>query len=180
MNSVQVHDGGLPFDDKGAVISFCGTYRYVLTRHIPQVVRWVRPALFIMLNPSKADASVDDPTIRRCIGFATDWGCTSLTVVNLFALRSTDPAALYDHADPRGPENERHIDEQLALHMNGVICCAWGAEPFVEKQPWLSVLTARLMNANAQCLGITKSGMPRHPLYLKKTAPLIPWTGIVA
>ncbi len=82
MNDVQVYDGGLKFavsisDD--ATISACGTYRYLLTRRIPQVVRHVKPCLFVLINPSTADASVPDPTMTRCLGFARDWLCTSLT-----------------------------------------------------------------------------------------------------
>ena len=69
-----------------AIISECRQYRYVLKRNVPQIVRWVKPMLFIMLNPSKADAEVDDPTIRRCFRFAKDRLHTELTVINLFAL----------------------------------------------------------------------------------------------
>jgi hypothetical protein len=177
MNSVQVNDGGLKFSEKNAILSHCGTYRYVLTRRVPQVIRWVKPALFIMLNPSIADAEVDDPTIRRCWGFSNSWGCTSLTVVNRFALRSTDPAGLYHHADPYGPENDRHLEEQIAAHRLGVIVCAWGAEPIATASPWFEPFIQKLKEANAQCLGMTKNGSPKHPLYLKKTQDLIPWKG---
>src|SRR5262249_14212908 len=92
---------------RAAVISDCGRYRYSLTR------RWgdaAEPrALFVMLNPSTADAEQDDPTIRRCIGFAKAWGMGSLEVVNLYALRATDPAALLSAPDPIGPKNDTMI-----------------------------------------------------------------------
>ena len=77
-------------------------YRYRLYRSIPQVVRWIKPCLFIMLNPSTADESKDDPTIRRCVSFANRELCTSLTVVNLFSLRATNPKELSIADDPEG------------------------------------------------------------------------------
>jgi hypothetical protein len=146
-----------------AVISPCGRYRYVLHRELPQPLRWVKPALFIMLNPSTADATQDDPTIRRCIGFAKYWGCTSLTVVNLFALRSTDPSGLAIDHDPVGPDNDTHIAEQIRLHSLGVIVGAWGAHPFARKR------AEEVMQKHGpfSCLGTTKAGAPRHPLYVK-------------
>lgn len=154
-----------------AVISECGTYRYTLHRRIPCALRWVRPCLFVMLNPSIADATLDDPTIRRCIGFAKAWSCTSLTVVNLFALRATDPKALAAHADPIGPENDRHITEQLQAHALGIVIAAWGAHAFAQKR-------AREFAASVsgvQCLGVTKDGSPRHPLYVKADQQPIQW-----
>lgn len=145
-----------------ATISECGQYRYVLKRRIPSILRWVRPMLFVMLNPSTADAVQDDPTIRRCLGFATREGCTELTVVNLFALRSADPKKLLTHPDPIGPENDKHIQEQIMRHRNGFMIAAWGAHPFAKKR-------AEQVKAmgNFHCLGKTKNGDPRHPLYVK-------------
>jgi len=158
---------------KSATISPCGTYRYTLHRNIPCVLRWIRPCLFVMLNPSIADASIDDPTIRRCIGFARSWQCTSLTVVNLFALRATDPAELAKHPDPHGPENPQHIEAQLHEHrVGGVIVVAWGAHAMAAQTP--ATMPFRAM-AGVQCLGKTKSGAPRHPLYVPASAELVPW-----
>ncbi len=97
------------------------TYRYSLTR------RWApggTRACWIMLNPSTADAEQDDPTIRRCIGFSKLWGHSELVVVNLFALRSTDPAALASHGDPIGPHNDFAIEE--AGLTSAHVVCAWG------------------------------------------------------
>src|SRR3990167_7612004 len=94
-----------------AIISPCGSYRYTLHRPIPSILRWVKPLLCIMVNPSTADATKEDPTVRRCIGFAKDMGATSLTVVNLFAFRSASPKALATMDDPVGPDNDRHIFE---------------------------------------------------------------------
>ncbi len=156
-----------------AIISPCGTYRYTLRRRIPSALRWVKPCLFVMLNPSTADATKDDPTIRRCIGFAKREGCTDLTVVNLYALRATDPAELGKHADPFGPDNGRHLAEQIALHRHEIIIAAWGANPFAYRQESTSVAKMALRTAGAFCLGTTAQGHPRHPLYVKADQPLV-------
>lgn len=158
----------------GATISKCGKYRYALTRY------WGGGpmACFIMLNPSTADASVDDPTIRRCIGFAKREGCGSLVVVNLYALRSTDPTALANHPHPTGPEWRGHLDAAIA-HTDGPIIAAWGAHPGTSRQATtvLDVLTDA--GRAAFCLGKTKDGSPRHPLYVKGDAPLQNfWIGV--
>ena len=158
-----------------AIISPCQKYRYTLYRRIPQVVRWVKPCLFIMLNPSRADALLDDNTIRRCKGFANSLLCTDLTVVNMFALRATYPADLLLSPDPFGPDNERHLNEQLDIHWNiGVIIVAWGAHKIVRERSSVSLL--KRLSERAHCLGMTKDGSPRHPLYVKADQPLVPWT----
>lgn len=150
-----------------AVMSECGRYRYVLQRSLGSILRWHRPMLFIMLNPSTADATHDDPTIRRCIGFAKREGMTHLAVVNLFALRATDPRQLQAADDPIGPENDRHIAEQVAKHP-GAIVAAWGAHPFARARA-RDVLTKF---GPFNCLGTTRAGYPRHPLYVPSAQPL--------
>lgn len=152
-----------------AIISNCGRYRYTLHRKIPQPIRWVKPCLFVMLNPSTADATNDDPTIRRCLGFAEREKCTELTVVNLFALRCTDPSGLAIDHDPVGPENDRHIQEQVARHANGWIVAAWGAHPMAAKRS----KHVFPMLGDVYCLGRTKAGMPRHPLYIAAKQPFV-------
>jgi hypothetical protein len=158
-------------DRMTADISECGQYRYTLTRKTKCPLRWVRPALFIMLNPSTADATKDDPTIRRCISFAEREGCTDLTVVNLFALRATDPRELPKHADPVGPLNDRRIREAIEAHEKfGIIVAAWGANKFAQER---GTLVKFLWSPNLLCLGKNKDGSPKHPLYVKNDAPLI-------
>lgn len=152
-----------------AEISECGLYRYTLHREIDQVTRWVKPCLFIMLNPSTADAVQDDPTIRRCIKFAEREGCTSLTVVNLFALRATDPGELIGHADPIGPLNDQRIEEMVDQHSLGIVVAAWGAHPMAQKRG----ADVRAKFGPFKCLGITKNGSPKHPLYIKAKQPLV-------
>jgi hypothetical protein len=153
-----------------ATLSPDGVYRYALTR------TWRRgaPAVFVMLNPSTADAMADDPTIRRCIGFATRWGCGGVVVVNLFGLRSTDPAVLYHHPDPIGPDNDAVIAEQLANH-DGPVVAAWGMNGVIADRDEAVTSLIRGMGRELQCLGVTKLGLPRHPLYVAGATELSPW-----
>jgi len=156
-----------------AVISDCGNYRYVLTRP-SEVARPDRgTALFLMLNPSTADAEVDDPTIRRCRGFAKAWGCNGLIVANLFALRSTDPSQLLVHADPIGPLNDDWL-RRLAREYGDVVC-AWGAHSMAVGRSAAVAEIMRQAGARLWCLGTTKQGYPRHPLYVRGDQALVEW-----
>ena len=121
--------------------------------------------LFVMLNPSTADAETDDPTIRRCAGFARRWGFRELAVANLFALRATNPRELWRASDPVGPENDQHLVE-MSSRADAVIA-AWGAHG-VYRNREQHVL--RLLNGTVEYLGLTKQGHPRHPLYLRADA----------
>ena len=157
-----------------AIISPCGSYRYTLHRKLSDNAE---VALFIMLNPSTADAQLDDPTIRRCMGFAAREGCGSLTVVNLYAFRATNPKALLTAPNPIGPDNDRHIQEQLqrTREVGGIVVAAWGAFP-------MAVERARAVVKQFgpfQCLGVTKAGAPSHPLYLNGNAALRPYFALV-
>ena len=117
-----------------------------------------------MLNPSTADANRDDPTIRRCIDFAQRWGYGGLLVGNLFAYRSTDPKGLLAADDPVGPENDRHL-AHLAESCN-IVVAAWGA---VSRPDHLRRATEvrEIVGHKLYCLGMTTSGQPRHPLYVR-------------
>lgn len=155
-----------------AEISPCGQYRYTLTR--PPLAPYPDrgTAAFCMLNPSTADATLDDPTIRRCRGFAERWGCNGITVVNLYALRSKDPRALWNHADPVGPMNDYWL--RLVARECGGMVCAWGANAKPERVAQ-AVQALRAAGAKLYCLGTTKDGHPRHPLYVRGDQPLVPW-----
>ncbi len=173
MTMLQTHE----YDATGtAILSECGTYRYVLTRQISQPMRWIKRALFIMLNPSTADATQNDATIRRCKGYAKDWGCTDLTVVNLFAYRATDPVEMTKAAargvDIIGPDNESHIHQQIELHQHGVIIAAFGAHPLAARR----ARAIEDMMARTKALKLTKAGWPCHPLYLKADLKPMEWT----
>lgn len=162
---------------KTAVISADGLYRYELTRSWGDGPRMT----FVMLNPSTADAEQDDPTIRRCMGFARREGCGGIVVVNLFALRVTRPVHLFDGTiaeDPEGRENCSHVGEAIRHADDGFIVAAWGAITPARAQrsfTWRQ-LRARRFEGWLRCLGKTADGSPRHPLYLKSDAPLEVWS----
>ena len=147
----------------GATFSADGRYRYRLWR------RWdrARPVVaFVMLNPSTADATRDDPTIRRCISFARAWGFGGVEVVNLFAYRATDPRVLRRARDPVGPGNDRQIAR--ACREAALVVAAWGASHAGDR----AAHVLRRLSA-PRCFGTTRSGQPAHPLYLPRTARLI-------
>lgn len=149
-----------------ALLSECGTYRYELSRtwdwdsQLP-VVGWV------MLNPSTADATVDDPTIRRCMRFARRWGYGGIVVRNLFALRATNPRELRHHPNPVGPDN--HLYLLSAVH-DAFTVCAWGSHPLAIEPGAQLVTKLTATCVDVRCLGTTKNGHPRHPLYVRGDA----------
>ena len=154
-----------------AVFSPCRDYRYTLHR------RWGigDPLVVCMLNPSTADAEHDDPTIRRCIGFARREGAAGLLVVNLMAYCSTDPRALAGVDDPVGPRNHQTLADVCTGAVR--VVAAWGAHSST-KLPGAAESIRVVQDAAAgrlYCLRKTKSGAPSHPLYLPKSAPLVPW-----
>lgn len=154
-----------------AIISQCGIYRYLLTR--PGDLCGDRPpALFVMLNPSTADATVDDPTIRRCRAFGAAWGCRGIEVVNLYALRATNPDDLWTVDDPIGPDNDRMLATKASEHRE--VICAWGRNAQADR---VDAVVAILRAAGAQllCFGTNQDGSPVHPLYQPASQKLIPW-----
>jgi hypothetical protein len=149
---------------RAAHISECGKYRYILSRRWGDLMS--RHLAFVMLNPSTADAETDDNTIRKCIMFARREGYGRLSVVNLFAYRSTDPVAMLAlPADvARGPENDSWI--AFAARDADHVVCAWGV-------PGGKLIPEPLWPYRFKCshLGLTASGAPKHPLYLAKNTP---------
>jgi hypothetical protein len=152
-----------------AVLSDCGKYRYHLHRSLG--VLGSGTCTFIMLNPSTADAMLDDPTIRRCMGYARSLGCEHLEVVNLFAYRSTSPDVLYAMSRDTavGPDNDRHIVQACALA--AYVICGWGnhGSAFGRDKEVLKLLSERNVRATALKIN-AKSQQPAHPLYLKGDA----------
>lgn len=150
-------------DLNGAIFSPDRVYRYRLWR----VWDPSKPRVnFCMLNPSTADEVDDDPTIRRCIGFAKSWGAGSLEITNIFALRSTDPKALYTHPDPKGPDNNWSIIQAAFCARTVILACG---EHGKLKNRWRVVLALIRPYKSVHCLAINASGMPKHPLYIKAT-----------
>lgn len=153
----------------GAVISDDGLYRYRLWRRWDDGPRMV----FVMLNPSTADHSENDPTTRRCIGYAKREGCASIDVINLFALRTTKPVHLLDHPDPEGPDQEMHW--RLCLQHESIVVAVWGANARQFERVGIrsQVLGMAQPWTNWKCLGFNDDGSPRHPLYVPADAPLV-------
>lgn len=151
--------------DANALLSPCGTYRYALTRD------WypkggLGHVLWIMLNPSTADAETDDRTIRRCQDYARTWGYDGITVANLFALRATKPAALFSHPDPVGPANDDVLAALLAARGVGMVVAGWGVLGRHLLRYADIVRLAGKADRDLYALALTKDGQPRHPLYL--------------
>jgi len=167
------------FDDwfkvsKSAEISECGQYRWWLRRSWVRRDSETKTVCFVMLNPSVADGIVDDPTIRRCIGFTRSWGYSVLSVRNLFPFRATEPRSLLTATEPTG--GERGDVELMAAKTADLVIAAWGSwVPFGR-----DLVALRMLNGkDLHCLGTTKSGSPRHPLYVKgDVEPTIFQTGV--
>lgn len=169
-----VTDGKLmPRIGKSAVFSHDRRYRYELWR------QWEGRGFccFIGLNPSTADENTDDPTIRRCIGFARQWGYGGLCMLNLFAFRATDPELMKREPEPIGVSNNATLARICSEA--SVVVAAWGVHG-AHMGRGLEVMRGIL---NLHCLGLTKDGFPKHPLYLPKDAkphPMLPVGRLVA
>lgn len=141
-------------------------YRYQLRRDWDETLPVVA---FIGLNPSTADETQDDPTIRRCIGFAKAWGYGGLVMLNLFAFRATDPKVMRAASDPIGPDNNVHICA-VAKEAEAVVA-AWGTGGAHLNRDFA---VRRMLHGNIGSLGFTNKGHPRHPLYVPASQPLLP------
>lgn len=122
---------------------------------------------FIGLNPSTADETKDDPTIRRCIQFAKDWGYGAMCMTNLFAWRDTLPENMRKVAEPIGEQNDGYLE--TVSKQAGIVICAWGKDgKHLYRQTKFKGM-AREWGITLHCLGLNGDGTPKHPLYLKKT-----------
>lgn len=129
---------------------------------------------WVLLNPSTADGSKDDPTVRRCVGFAERWGYGGMVVVNLFALRSTDPKALKTHASPDGLDNDAAV--WVAVRQAELVVVAWGAHGG-EAGRRMATRVRDALGKAPMCFGVNKGGDPKHPLYQANDARLVPYMG---
>lgn len=149
-----------------ASFSRCGQYRYQLSRHWDET----RPTVcFVGLNPSTADAKKDDPTIRRCIGFAQSWGFGSLRIVNLFAYRTPYPNALKVAENPIGERNRFYL--RKAMQETDLQVAIWGNDGQFLGQ----AERARKLFCELHAIRVNKSGEPAHPLYLPKHLHPVRW-----
>lgn len=140
-----------------------GDYRYALSRVWDESLPVVT---FVLLNPSTADATQLDPTMRRCVSFATRDGFGGMTILNLYAFRATDPRIMLAAPDPVGPDNDR-----LLANAEGTVVAGWGTNARPSRVAHALTLLPQL-----HALGVTKDGHPRHPLYLRRDAPLVEWS----
>lgn len=157
----------------GAVFSADRTLRFELRR------TWadLPDALFIGLNPSTADETKDDPTIRRCIRFAKDWNCGGILMMNLFAFRSTDPAGIQGRSASEG-DNWIKVADQILHPANSIVIFCWGVNQPQASREFLKAMAATVhIYARDRChhLGLTKDGHPKHPLYLRSDTKPVRW-----
>ena len=154
--------------ESSATLSPCWRYRYTLHR------RWALGGggvTFIGLNPSTADARLDDPTIRRCVGFAKAWGFNAVDMINLFAFRATSPDDMLAQEDPEGPDNDDWILDTVANA--GLVVAAWGTSGHHRRRD--RRVCELLDSVDLHVLRITKDGHPAHPLYLPGALRPAPW-----
>ncbi|TVP68103.1 MAG: DUF1643 domain-containing protein [Leptolyngbya sp. LCM1.Bin17] len=148
-----------------------GSYRYRLTRQWQPSCPWLT---IIMLNPSQADATVDDPTLRRCQGLAQSWGFGAIDVVNLFAYRTAHPRRLKQASDPVGPDNDAVL--LTAAAQANQILLAWGNWGCLYHRDRAVLALLAPYQDKWTCLGRNRTGQPRHPLYVPRQRTLQPWT----
>lgn len=153
---------------KSASISECEQYRYLLTRTWDESLGIVN---FIGVNPSTADATEDDATIRKCVNYALNWGYGGLAMTNLFAYRSRDPAKLPLHHNPIGDKNDLYLRETATK--SSLIILAWGTNGALEARD--RGVIDMLQHHDLYCLKKTKDGFPNHPLYLKANLKPLPY-----
>ncbi len=156
----------------GATFSTCGQYRYRLWRIWDDSVP---PAVFVMLNPSTADEVANDPTVERCERRARAMGYGGLRVANIFALRSTDPKALYEHDAPVGADNNKAIIESAADA--GIVVCAWGKHGLHIGRGRTVLEMLRKAGVTPHYLKLNKDGTPAHPLYIGYDVKPQEWRG---
>lgn len=159
--------------ERRAVLSGDGLYRFNLTRTWDSAIESLP---FVMLNPSTADAQVDDHTIRKCVGFARRWLFGGIAVFNLYAFRATKPADLWLADDPIGvPRNDDLLREVLKIAQvrRAPVMAAWGAHAKADRVEWFRSLPGA---EQLHHFGLTAGGAPRHPLMLSYGAPFTRWT----
>lgn len=158
-------------DSRKTILSADRLYRYTLWRE------WSMPlidcacggcqnrkyVMFIGLNPSTADETRDDNTIRKCVKFARSWGYGALCMTNLFAYRATQPKEMKKYSRPIGDDNDKWL--AACAHDAGIVIAAWGKDGTHLRR---DITVERMMNS-LQCLGQNGDGTPKHPLYLKDT-----------
>lgn len=157
---------------KSATFSDDRRYRYTLSR----IWKPGKPYTnFVGLNPSTADANFDDPTIRRCIRFAGDWGCGGMVMTNLFAFRATDPFEMKAAREPVGGADNDEWIARIARDA-GIVVAAWGVHG---THLGRAQEVLQMVDAAWHVLGLTKKGFPKHPLYLPSITKPVLWSSLL-
>ncbi len=152
----------------GAIFSTDMVYRYELHRVWDNTKGML---MYIGLNASTADATKNDPTVERCVGRAQRYGYGGMFMSNLFALRSTDPQGLHNIDDPVGPENDDHI-LAMAQKSDRIVCC-WGELGIYKNRDQQVIDLLQDQGYGLFCLGVSRAGHPKHPLYLPNEAQMV-------
>jgi hypothetical protein len=170
--NVRIESGFWP-KDESVLVMFDHTdrHRYRLS------VTWEtgKPeCLFVMLNPSTADAGSPDPTLKQCMNIARHQGCGSLEVVNLYSFRATKPTDLFASEERHHFPNDRHLADAIGNAQQIIV--AWGQHGGKEGRDQAVLDIIREAGKTPYCLGTTIKGMPRHPLFLPSDTPLVEYT----
>lgn len=163
-----------------AEISACGRYRHSLLRVWDDVSY---ACLFVLLNPSTADGSVDDPTVRKCVGFAKEFGCGAMEIVNLFDYRATRPLELFKVWErspwtdvyPVSPDWRRHFE--YAVQRSEMTVVGWGAHGKLADRDRDVMNLLKDFGVEPQCLAVNKDRTPKHPLYVGYGTELKSYSG---
>ena len=150
----------------GAILSKNRHYRYALWRIWDERKPWV---LFIGLNPSTADESHDDNTLKKCIHYASQWGYGGVYMANLFAVRATKPSVMKQHRSLIGSANDDHLDD--LYNRAGIVVAAWGNDGVYQNRS----AAIKDKYSSLYCMKVNKSGEPGHPLYLTNDASCFPF-----
>ncbi len=169
----QVSGRWPPYQDHGATFSPDGVFRFRLHRV------W-QPRLeqltWLMLNPSTADAALDDPTIRRCWSFSAAWGYGGFVVGNLFAFRATDPKDIkrrwLAHEPVRGADNDYFLEKMCR---DRAVVVAWGNDGLLDGRDKYVLAFITPIAKSIMCLGVNRNGTPKHPLYMSTKTQLQPY-----
>lgn len=183
-NIVMRRGGGL-FDETGVIASTDDAYRYVLWKRQARGASPATLCVFVLLNPSVADETKKDPTFTKCANWAARWDCDGVVLVNLFAMRATDPAKLRFSRDPVGPHNALFVTRVLGSARVGRIVLAWGNEGTLHARDEAFMVVHG--HRELVCLeprgkeALTKLGAPRHPVRLGYDCKLkrIYWEGAI-
>lgn len=175
--------------DRRTILSPCRNYRYTLWREWTTQADLLNPptsrsgrwpdnsyAMFIGLNPSTADETKDDQTIRKCIGFAKRWGFSALCMTNLFAWRARQPEDMKRVENPSGEDNQHHL-LQCASEA-GIIIAAWSKHGSYRNQDLIVMQWLDGIGATLHCLRLNADGSPEHPLYVPYEVTPKPYTEV--